>query len=255
MNISELKEFLDEKAAHYNHPRFVETDPIQIPHRFSQKENIEIAGLLTATIAWGNRQSIIKNASRFMTLLENQPFQFITEASERELKMASDFTHRTFNHADTLFFLQSLRHIYGNRGGLEAVFSEGFRQEGSVWSALKNFRTVFLETGGPLRTRKHLPDVTAGSAAKRLNMFLRWMVRNDRCGVDFGLWKQIPASALMLPLDLHTGNVGRKLGLLTRRQNDRKAVEEITTHLRNFDPADPVKYDFALFGLGIFEKF
>lgn len=255
MNISEIKIFLDEKTLQYNHPRFIETDPIQIPRSFSRKENIEISGFLTATIAWGNRAAIIKNARKLMTQLDNNPYDFLISASDRELRHASQFVHRTFNPDDTLFFLTSLKNIYQNSGGLETVFTEGFKLENSVKSALEHFRRIFLGISYPERIKKHVSDVTRNSAAKRLNMFLRWMVRKDNCGVDFGIWNSIPASALMLPLDVHTGNTARKLELLTRTQNDWKAVEEITAVLRDFDPDDPVKYDFALFGLGVFEKF
>ncbi|MCL1821642.1 MAG: TIGR02757 family protein [Prolixibacteraceae bacterium] len=255
MNISEIKSFLDEKTLQYNNFRFIETDPIQVPRSFSRRENIEISGFLAATIAWGNRASIIKNARRLMSQLDNNPYDFLMSATDDELNRASKFVHRTFNPDDTLFFLASLKNIYKNCGGLEAVFTEGFRRDGSVKSSLEFYRTVFLGNSCPGRTRKHISDVTRNSAAKRLNMFLRWMVRKDDNGVDFGLWDSIPASALMLPLDVHTGNTARKIGLLKRMQNDWKAVEEITAVLRDFDPLDPVKYDFALFGLGVFEKF
>ena len=255
MNIGEIKEFLEEKSDLYNRPQFIETDPIQVPKAFSGKEDIEIAGFLTATISWGNRKSIIQNAHKLLHLLDNQPYDFITSASEKELKMASEFVHRTFNHTDTLYFLQSLRNLYLNKGGLEIAFMEGFRQDMTVYSSLKQFRELFVGLPGPDRTRKHLSDVTTGSAAKRLNMYLRWMCRKDNRGVDIGIWNGIPAADLMLPLDVHTGNVARKLEILKRKQNDWKAVEEVMAVLRNFDPSDPVKYDFALFGLGAFEKF
>lgn len=255
MNTGEIKNFLDEKTLQYNHPRFIETDPIQIPRSFSRKENIEISGFLAATIAWGNRAAIIKNARKLMVQLDNNPYDFLISASDNELRHASEFVHRTFNSGDTLFFLQSLKNIYQNCGGLETIFTEGFNLENSVKSALEHFRPIFLGASYPDRIKKHVSDVARNSAAKRLNMFLRWMVRKDENGVDFGIWNSIPASALMLPLDVHTGNTARKLGLLTRTQNDWKAVEEITAVLRSFDPDDPVKYDFALFGLGVFEKF
>ena len=255
MNIQEIKEFLDEKSDLYNRPRFIETDPIQVPKAFSRKEDVEIAGFLTATISWGTRKSIIQNAHRLLQLLDNQPYEFITSASERELVIASEFIHRTFNHNDTLYFLKSLRNLYLHQGGLENAFLGGFREDTTVYSSLKQFRDIFFELPGPERTRKHLSDVTTGSAAKRLNMYLRWMCREDNRGVDIGIWKGIPAASLMLPLDVHTGNVARKLGILKRKQNDWKAVEEVMAVLRTFDQADPVKYDFALFGLGAFEKF
>lgn len=254
MTEAELKEFLDEKAVKYNQPAFIDTDPIQVPKQFSQKENIEISAFLTATISWGSRPAIIKNAKSLMRLLHNNPFEIITQSSEKELNHLDTFVHRTFNGRDCIYFIRSLKNIYKNYGGLQHVFESGFQKNQSVQSALNHFYQVFFELPGE-RTRKHISNVERGASAKRLNMFLRWLTRTDNCGVDFGLWKGIPASALMLPLDVHTGNVSRKLGLLKRKQNDWKAVEEVTETLRKFDPADPVKYDFALFGLGIFEKF
>jgi len=252
--LPDLKEFLDEKVAEFNRPEFVETDPIQVAKAFSDKEDIEIAGFLTATIAWGNRVAIIKNAQRLMVLLGNQPHDFILHASETELQQLASFVHRTFSGDDLIYFIRSLRNIYKYQGGLQTVFETGFKREASVYSALDYFHNVFFEKGGE-RTRKHVPNVKKGASAKRLNMYLRWMCREDKAGVDFALWNGIPRSELMLPLDLHTGNVGRKLGLLQRRSNDWKAVEEITAELRFLDPEDPIKYDFALFGLGVFEKF
>ena len=252
--IENLKEFLDEKVEEYNRPRFVESDPIQIAKQFSGKENMEIAGFLTATISWGNRAAIIKNAMRLMQLLDDQPHDFVLNASSDDLRSLKKFVHRTFNGDDLVYFIQSLQHIYRHHQGLQAVFEKGYGHDNSVFGALAYFFDVFFEWPGE-RTRKHVSNVKKGASAKRLNMYLRWMCRNDKSGVDFGLWKGIPASALMLPLDVHTGNVGRKLGLLQRRSNDWRAVEEITAALRNFDPDDPIKYDFALFGLGVFEKF
>jgi uncharacterized protein (TIGR02757 family) len=254
LDVSELKDFLNEKVDQYNRPEFIETDPIQIPKQFKQKEDIEIAGFLASTIAWGNRASIIKNASHLMNLLGNQPFDFVKNASENELETLLSFVHRTFNGEDCVYFIHSLRNIYQRHNGLQAVFEKGFFEDNSIKSALQYFYKVFFELDGE-RTRKHVSNVEKGASAKRLNMFLRWMCRNDAHGVDFGLWNKIPASVLMLPLDVHTGNVGRKLGLLTRKSNDWKAVVEVTTTLREFDANDPVKYDFALFGLGVFEKF
>ncbi|WP_372947304.1 TIGR02757 family protein [Mariniphaga sp.] len=254
MEQTEIKEFLDEKVEKYNRPAFIETDPIQIPKQFSQKENIEIAAFLTATISWGSRPAIIKNAFHLMNKMDNRPFEFVLNASEPELNSLKRFVHRTFNGDDCIYFVRSLKNIYRNHGGLQEIFETGFRKENSVKSALSYFHQVFFELPGE-RTRKHIANVERGASAKRLNMFLRWLIRSDNCGVDFGLWKGIPASELMLPLDIHTGNVARKLGILNRKQNDWKAIEEVTETLRKFDRNDPVKYDFALFGLGIFEKF
>lgn len=252
--LNEIKLLLDKKVEIYNHPDFIETDPIAIPHRFSLKEDIEIAGFLTAIIAWGQRCSIIKSASILLSLTGNNPYNFITEACDKDFAPFKYFKHRTFQGDDCIFFLKSLQHIYINKGGLEKVFTEGYNRDGNIKSALDVFYDVFFSTSHPLRSRKHIANVRANASAKRLNMFLRWMVRDNSTGVDFGLWKNIPSSALMIPLDVHTGNVSRKLGLLKRKQNDWKAVEELTAILRIFDPADPVKYDFALFGMGAVEK-
>ncbi|MBN1986197.1 MAG: TIGR02757 family protein [Prolixibacteraceae bacterium] len=254
MQLNDVKEFLDEKADKYNQPFFIQTDPIQIPKNFSDKEDIEIAGFLTATIAWGSRTAIIKNAMKLMQLLNFQPYNFILNSSDEEHKTLGKFVHRTFNGNDCRYFIRSLQNIYKNHNGLQAVFEKGFQNEKSVKSALEYFYSVFFEPEGE-RTRKHVSNVARGASAKRLNMYLRWMIRNDNRGVDFGIWNGIPVSELMLPLDVHTGNVARKLGLLQRKQNDWKAVEEVTQTLRTLNANDPVKYDFALFGLGAFEKF
>ncbi|NQU55300.1 MAG: TIGR02757 family protein [Bacteroidetes bacterium] len=252
--LADLKDFLDEKVKKFNRPFFIETDPIQVPRKFTLKGDIEIAGFLTATIAWGNRTSIIKNAEKLMSLMGNQPHDFILNASNSEINRMEHFVHRTFNGNDCIYFIHSLKNIYRNHGGLQTVFENGFQNELSVKSSLSYFYEIFFETSGE-RTRKHISNVQKGSSGKRLNMFLRWMVRNDRSGVDFGIWEGILQSELMLPLDVHTGNVGRKLEILQRKSNDWKAVEEITNTLRKFDSSDPIKYDFALFGLGAFEKF
>ena len=253
MPLTEIKTLLDDAVTRYNHVDFIANDPVQIPHRFTQKEDIEIAAFLSAAIAWGQRKSIIKNGLRLMELMDNAPYDFLMDddfLTEKESEIRC-FVHRTFNGEDCLFFLKSLQNIYRNYGGLERVFTDGFQNEKTIFGALKYFREIFLETSHEKRSRKHLSDVLANSSAKRLNMFLRWMVRSDENGVDFGLWKNIPMSALMLPLDVHTGNVSRNLGLLNRKQNDWRAVEEITEILRTFDAEDPIKYDFALFGLGV----
>lgn len=250
-----IQSFLDQKVLSFNHTSFIETDPIQVPALFTTKENIEIAGFLAATLAWGQRPTIIRNARWLIAHMGNNPIEFLQRVTEDDWIVFSDFKHRTFNGTDCIYFLKALRNIYQNHGGLEQVFTDGYSIDRTVFSALVHFRKIFFELEHEHRTEKHVSDVEKGAAAKRLNMFLRWMIRTDRSGVDFGLWKRIPASALMLPLDVHTGNVARKLGLLTRTQNDWRAVEEITARLREFDPMDPIKYDFALFGLGVFEKF
>jgi uncharacterized protein (TIGR02757 family) len=243
---------LEEKYNRYNRPDFIESDPVSIPHLFSVKENIELAGFLTAAISWGQRRSIIQNARKLMNLLDDDPYSFICSATEKEIN-GLDFCHRTFNSTDLHYFLYALRNIYLYHNGLEPLFTQAYQKEGSVKQALIIFRRVFFELEHNTRTEKHIADVGKSASAKRLNMFLRWMVRNDSRGVDFGLWRGIPPSALYIPLDVHTGNVSRNLGLLYRRQNDFKAVEELTGILRQFDPDDPVKYDYALFGMGMFE--
>ena len=254
-NRDELKTFLEEKVRQYNRPEFIENDPVSIPRSFSRKENIEISAFLSSAIAWGNRVSILKNAWHLMFLMDNDPYTFITRASEGERRVLSRFVHRTINGEDMLFFTESLRNIYLHHGGLEEVFSNSWKDSGEVRYALIRFHSLFFSIPSPSRSRRHIADVAEGSAAKRINLFLRWMVRSDNEGVDLGIWKKIPASALMLPLDVHTGRVARKLGLLRRNQNDWKAVEEVTSVLREWDPLDPIKYDFALFGLGMFEGF
>jgi uncharacterized protein (TIGR02757 family) len=251
---SELKDFLDAKVIEYNNPKFIESDPIQIPHLFSIKEDIEIAGFLTATIAWGNRKSIINNAKRMMDLLDHSPFEFVMNHNEADLEVLSPFVHRTFNGYDFIQFITSLKHIYTEHSGLEAVFAKHV-ESNSLQKSIHNFKNTFFEIEHLDRTKKHVSDPLKNSAAKRINMFLRWMVRNDTNGVDFGIWKNISPSTLSCPLDVHSGNVARKLGLLNRKQNDGKALFELDTNLRKLDKEDPVKYDFALFGLGIFEGF
>jgi uncharacterized protein (TIGR02757 family) len=254
MNALELKSFLDEKVTLYNKPDFIESDPIQIPHLFTQKEDIEIAGFLAATIAWGNRKMIINNAKKMVALMGNSPYDFVMEHKEHHLESLENFVHRTFNGIDFATFIQALHNIYTHHGGLESVFSKNI-EENSLQPAISRFKKVFFEIEHQNRTHKHVSDPLAGSAAKRINMYLRWMVRNDNTGVDLGIWNTIPASALSCPLDVHSGNVARKLGILTRKQNDAKALAELDSQLRLMDAADPVKYDFALFGLGIFEGF
>jgi uncharacterized protein (TIGR02757 family) len=250
----ELKEFLDEKAELYNRPSFIESDPISIPHRYSKKEDIEISGFLAATIAWGNRKMILRNADRMMALLGDSPFDFILNSDEHDLERIKGFVHRTFNSADLIYFLKALQNIYRTRGGLETIFKT-YQTKDSLQPAIHMLHEIFFELSHEKRTERHVSDPFKGSAAKKLNMFLRWMVRNDGRGVDFGIWEKITPSMLYIPLDLHSGNTARRLGLLTRKQNDWRAVEELTSVLREFDPSDPVKYDFALFGIGVNEKF
>ena len=254
MTKTELKEFLDTKVEQYNSHDFIVSDPISIPHQFSKKEDIEIAGFLTATIAWGNRKMIIKNANRMIELLGNAPHDFIMNHKEHHLENLNGFVHRTFNSEDFKYFIKALNHIYVNHGGLESVF-QSYATANSMQPAIHELKRTFFELPHLQRATKHLGDPNKGSAAKRINMYLRWMVRNDNAGVDFGIWKSLSPSQLSCPLDVHSGNVARKLGLLTRKQNDAKALTELDNSLRILDPNDPVKYDFALFGLGVFEGF
>ncbi|UFH46122.1 TIGR02757 family protein [Flavobacterium galactosidilyticum] len=254
MTQSELKDFLDEKVIQYNTFDFIESDPVQIPHLFSQKEDIEIAGFLSATIAWGNRKMIIKNSHRMMDLMGNAPYDFVMSHTENDLETLESFVHRTFNGGDFSTFIRSLKHIYQNHGGLENVFNK-HQEAGSMQKSIHELKKLFFEIPHQKRSQKHISDPLNNSAAKRINMYLRWMIRQDNKGVDLGIWKDIPPSALSCPLDVHSGNVARKLGLLTRKQNDGKALVELDLQLRKLDANDPVKYDFALFGLGVFEGF
>jgi uncharacterized protein (TIGR02757 family) len=250
----DLKEFLDEKADLYNRPSFIEADPISIPHMFSKKEDIEISGFLSAVIAWGNRKMIVRNGNRMMQLMGNAPFDFVMNAGEDDMESLNGFVHRTFNSADFKYFIKALRHIYDNYGGMENIFTANQTTD-SLQPAIHSFYEAFFELPHSRNSERHIGDPLKGSASKRINMFLRWMVRDDNRGVDFGLWKSIPPSILSCPLDLHSGNVARKLGILSRKQNDAKAVIELDNVLRTLDREDPVKYDFALFGLGINENF
>ena len=250
----ELKEFLDEKVEKYNRTDFIEHDPISIPHRFTCKEDIEISGFLASTISWGNRTMILRNSNRMMNYLDDSPYEFIMNHNDDDLERISTVIHRTFNAADFVYFIKALRHIYKEQNGMESIFNK-YRTEDSLQPAIHQFRNMFFELPHANRTMKHISDPFKGSAAKKINMYLRWMIRNDNKGVDFGIWKSISPSILSCPLDVHSGNVARKLGLLTRKQNDTKAVSELDSNLRELDSDDPVKYDFALFGLGVFEGF
>ncbi len=245
-----IKEFLEFKYKQYNQTEFIKNDPVSIPHQFNRKEDIEIAGFLAASIAWGQRKTIIKNALSLMEMMGNAPYSFILNAREKDFKIFSEFVHRTFNGIDCNYFLNALQNIYTGHDGLENCF-----QGKNVKEGIMNFRERFFELPHPGRTEKHIANPETGSSAKRINMFLRWMVRKDASRIDFGIWDIFRPSQLFCPLDVHSGNVARKLGLLQRKQNDWKAVEELTENLRKFDPEDPVKYDIALFALGIEENF
>lgn len=247
-----LKDFLEEKVTEYNRPAFLEEDPLQIPHLFSKKEDIEISAFFTASFAWGLRKTIINKSLDLMKRMDHAPHDFICNYSENDLKSLLGFKHRTFNSDDLLFFVEALKKIYSEYKTLEELFKIR-EKEGDTEAAIERFRTYFLTNPHLKRSEKHISSPTKGSSAKRLNMFLRWMVRDDKNGVDFGIWKEIPTSKLSCPLDVHSGNVARNFGLLKRKQNDQKAVKELDAQLRFLDAKDPVKYDFALFGLGVYE--
>jgi uncharacterized protein (TIGR02757 family) len=252
MKHSEVKAFLDLQLRKHHTSDFIASDPVSIPHRFSATEDIEVSGFLTATISWGQRTTILKNAEGLMMMMDYAPFDFVSHASALELRRLDTFVHRTFNGTDAKAFVRSLRKVYGEHGGPQALFSGGLNAHGNnMGHAIRHFRDVFLKEAKSPRTSKHVADPTSGSAAKRINMFLRWMVRKDSTGVDFGIWNSISPSVLMCPLDVHSGRVARALGLLSRKQDDWMAVEQLTASLRKFDPADPVKYDYALFGAGV----
>lgn len=250
MKFEELKQFLDEKADQYNHPDFIENDPIQIPHRFSLKQDIEIAGFLSATIAWGNRKSIINSANKILNFMGNSPYDFVMNFSEEDLKsIEGKAVHRTFNGEDYAQFIRNLNRIYSENNSLENLFLLK-ETETNFYHALERFRQEFL---GDLNHRcyKHVSSTYKNSSAKRLMMFIRWMVRKDNRKVDLGIWENIDQKYLSIPLDVHTGNISRKLNLVSRKQNDWKTVEELDLILRKMDAEDPAKYDFALFGLGV----
>lgn len=249
---SELHDFLEAKVLEYNQPKFIDSDPISIPHQFSKKEDIEIAGFLSATIAWGNRKAIIKAANQLIELMDNSPYDFVLNHNSQDLQTFVNWKYRTFNPTDLIYFLTSLKNIYKNHNGLESAF---WCNAKTTKEAIINFRNVFFEIEHPARTTKHISNPAKNSSAKRLNMYLRWMHRDNNNGVDFGIWNNNLKPLLHCPLDVHSGRVARKLGILNRKQDDWKAVEELSSVLRSFDENDPSKYDFALFGLGVFEKF
>jgi len=257
MNTKELKSFLDSKVKLYNTTAFIKNDPITIPHHFKKKQDIEIAALFAATLAWGNRTTIIKKCTELMQLMDNAPHDFILQHTEDDLKRLLHFKHRTFNTTDLLYFIHFLNHHYSNNKSLENAFSKGLsKKDDTTENALIYFHDVFFSLeDSPKRTQKHIPTPKRKSTCKRMNMFLRWMVRQDDNGVDFGIWKTIKPSLLICPIDLHVDRVARKLGLIHRKLNDWQTALELTERLKEFDPIDPVKYDFALFGLGVIEKY
>jgi uncharacterized protein (TIGR02757 family) len=250
----QLFDLLEEKASFYNNPLFIEKDPISIPHRFSKKEDIEIAGFLSATLAWGQRVTIINKGRELMSRMDNAPHDFVCNAAADEIISFVSFVHRTFQGDDCMYFIHALQQIYMFHGGLEMVFNAGYLPNHNIKESITHFRQVFFSFEHLPRTQKHVPDPLKNSASKRLNMYLRWMVRHDDKGVDFGLWKGLSPADLLCPLDLHSGKIARRLSLLIRKHDDWEAVEELTANLSTFDPTDPVKYDFALFGTGVNEK-
>lgn len=256
MNPKKLKAFLDEQVFRFNVPGFIENDPIQIPHRFQRPQDIEITGFWVAMLAWGQRKTIINKSSNLIDRMGGAPYDFILNHKEKDRKAFLDFKHRTFQATDTLYFLEFLQNYYRQHDSLEDAFVRFMNPEDETMeNALKGFHELFFDhPHAPQRTRKHIATPARKSSCKRLNMFLRWMVRKDNKGVDFGLWNRIKPSQLMMPLDVHVERVGRQLGLLKRKQRDWQAVIELTEQLKKFDPEDPVKYDFALFGMGLTEK-
>ena len=250
MKLEEIKSYLDQQYLKYNRIDFIENDPILIPHLFSKKEDIEISGFFAATFAWGQRITIINKAKLFLSLMDNAPHQFILQAKANDLKPFKKFVHRTFNGDDAIFLIKQLQTIYQEKGSLETSFLR-HHQPQQLHLTLASWKNELLKTAPEHHCKKHFGNPIENSTAKRLLMYFRWMVRKDKRGVDFGIWKQFNPSELYIPLDVHTGNVSRMLGLLKRQQDDWKAVEELTAALRKMDAADPIKYDFALFGTGV----
>jgi uncharacterized protein (TIGR02757 family) len=271
-NKKELRDFLEKKVLEYNHPSFIAKDPVSVPHRFNEKQDIEIAGLFAAIFSWGNRTSIIQKSNELMKGMDDAPYDFIRNHKPADLKRLKDFKHRTFNSTDLLYFIHFLHYHYQQSDSLEIAFLpnvSGKKEKNSllvesnapgenefVKNALSAFYTRFFSLeGAPRRTQKHIASPEKNSTCKRLNMYLRWMVRQDKRGVDFGIWKKISAADLICPVDLHVARVARKFGLISRKQTDWLTAMELTMALREMDKNDPVKFDFALFGLGVIEKY
>jgi uncharacterized protein (TIGR02757 family) len=264
---SDLRTFLDKKVAEYNTPSFIPDDPVSIPHEYSLKQDIEISAFFTAIFSWGNRTNIIRKTQELMQLMDRSPYQFILQHEEKDLIPFLGFKHRTFNATDLLYFISFFRHHYDHHASLEDAFllpwESGEREVAAThlkaWradGALSAFYHYFFSLpDAPPRTRKHIAAPEKNSACKRINMFLRWMVRRDGQGVDFGIWRRIPTARLICPLDLHVARVAKRFNLLSRKSSDWLAATELTDNLRLLDPKDPTKYDFALFGLGVIEKY
>ncbi|MBA2330564.1 MAG: TIGR02757 family protein [Flavisolibacter sp.] len=254
MEENKLKDFLNKKVDEYNQPSFIQSDPISVPHRFSKKQDIEIAAFFASIFAWGNRTIIINKTTQLMELMGNTPHDFIIHHKENDLKTFLNFRHRTFNTTDVLYFILFLQHHYKKHNSLEdAFFYKGLSNQEE---RLNYFHTYFFSLPeAPPRTKKHIAAPFRKSTCKRLNMFLRWMVRKDNCGVDFGIWKTMNPSELICPVDLHVARVARNFDLIKRKQTDWQTAVELTDQLKKFDKKDPVKYDFALFALGVVERF
>lgn len=248
----ELREFLEEQYDRYNRPAFIASDPISIPHQYQKKQDIEISGFVAAVLAWGQRKTIINKCREFFSYMDHAPHDFILHHQENDLKPFLNFKHRTFNATDALYFIAFFHHFYQRHSSLEAAFWLGMDEESpTVETGLTHFHHLFFSLPDyPTRTRKHVATPERNSACKRLNMYLRWMVRKDDRGVDFGIWRKLRPDQLICPCDVHVDRVARQLGLITRKQTDWRTALELTENLRMFDPTDPVKYDFALFGLG-----
>lgn len=246
-------DLLNEKYELFNQPNFIPHDPICIPHQFSKKQDIEITGFIAATLAWGQRKTIINKCNEFIGLMDNAPYDFIKNHQDSDLKRFLAFKHRTFNATDTLYFIEFFKDFYSKNDSLENAFLVGLKQQDDdIKVGLENFQNVFFSLEDyPIRTRKHVATPARNSSCKRINMFLRWMVRKDSKGVDFGIWDKIKTSQLVCPCDVHVERVARKLGLITRPKLDWQTAVELTQNLKQLDPIDPVKYDFALFGLGV----
>ena len=249
----QLYEWLERNYARYNQPHFIDNDPIQIPHRFKRLQDVEIAAFITATLAWGQRKTIIDNCSQWLLMMDNAPYDFVLNHQESDLKPIAQFKHRTFNGTDALYFIYFLANHYRQHASLETAFAQHLQpHDQHIGSALIGFHQLFFSLdAAPLRTHKHVATPQKNATCKRLNMFLRWMVRRDQHGVDFGLWQQIKPAQLLIPLDVHVERVARHVGLLQRSKTDWKAVLELSEQLKQFDPQDPIKYDFALFGYGV----
>lgn len=256
MDSIQLKEYLDQKVAYYNQQTFIEKDPISVPHRFTNLQDIEISGFFAAMFAWGQRKTIINKANDLMDRMDNAPFDFVMNHTDKDLKRIKGFVHRTFNDDDALYFIEFFKQHYSRNESFETAFSQFLTKEDeTIEPALRGFKDYFFSWQHFRRTEKHIASPKSGSACKRICMYLRWLCRDDQQGVDFGLWKNIKPSQLMVPLDVHVLRVAQRLGMIDKEKSDFKTLKELNKQLKQFDPNDPVKYDYALFGVGVEEKF